>query len=306
MIDAPSTSARAGAEPSAETDARSGAHSGAHSGDRHRRRADRRLRTGVALLIALGLAAVIWPWFGDADPNAITDVLARRLSPPLQRDGAGTWHLLGTDAFGRDVTIRLWLAARVSLGVGVLGSGLAALIGIALGALAGWRRGWIERGILAIGDALLAVPRLVLLLVTAALWGPGLGVVVSVLALTGWMSVMRLVRADVLRVRVMPFVEGASALGVPARRVLWRHLLPNALGSTVVAVTLGVGNAILLESGLSFLGLGIQPPSPSWGNMIAGGRDWLLVAPWIALAPGLLLILTVVACTLIGDALSSE
>lgn len=273
---------------------------------RRPRTADRRLRVGLVLLISLGVAALVWPWFGDADPNAITDVLARRLSPPLSRDGTGTFHLLGTDAFGRDVTVRLWLAARVSLGVGVLGSGLAAVIGIALGALAGWRRGWIERGILALGDALLAVPRLVVLLVTAALWGPGLGVVVSVLALTGWMSVMRLVRADVLRVRVLPFVEGAAALGVPDGRVLWRHLLPNALGSTVVAVTLGVGNAILLESGLSFLGLGIQPPSPSWGNMIAGGRDWLLVAPWIALAPGLLLILTVVACTLIGDALSAQ
>lgn len=153
---------------------------------------------------------------------------------------------------------------------------------------------------------LLAVPRLVLLLVAAALWGPGLAVVVTVLGLTGWMSVMRLVRADVASVLVRPFVEGATALGVPNARVLWRHVLPNALGSTVVALTLGVGNAILLESGLSFLGLGIQPPSPSWGNMIAGGREWLLIAPWIALLPGVLLIFTVVACTLIGDALSSR
>jgi peptide/nickel transport system permease protein len=119
------------------------------------------------------------------------------------------------------------------------------------------------------------------------------------------MSVMRLTRAEVARVRVLAFVEGASALGVPPGRVLWRHVLPNALGSTVIAITLGVGNAILLESGLSFLGLGIQLPAPSWGNMIAGGRDWLLVAPWIALAPGLVLIITVVACTLIGDALTS-
>ena len=198
------------------------------------------------------------------------------------------------------------MASRVSLGVGVVGSLFAAAIGVLLGALAAWRRGLTERVILALGDALLAVPRLVLLLVTAALWGPGLGVVIAVLALTGWMSVMRLVRADVARVRVLPFVEGASALGVPARRVLWRHVLPNALGSTVVAITLGVGNAILLESGLSFLGLGIQPPAPSWGNMIASGREWLLVAPWIALAPGVLLIVTVVACTLIGDALTGD
>lgn len=231
-------------------------------------------------------------------------MLSRRLTPPFSRDGAGGWHLLGTDAFGRDVLLRLWLAARVSLGVGVLGSVLAGGIGIALGAVAAWRGGLSERLILSIGDMFLSVPRLILLLVTAALWGPGLQVVVAVLALTGWMSVMRLVRADVLRVRTLAFVEGASALGVSPTRLLWRHILPNALGSTLVAITLGVGNAILLESGLSFLGLGIQPPAASWGNMIAGGREWLLVAPWIALAPGAMLITTVVACTLIGDALS--
>lgn len=267
---------------------------------------DRRVQVGVGLLLTLAVLALVGPWMGANDPNAIDDVLARRLSPPFARDGRGTWHMLGTDAFGRDVMQRLWLAARVSLGVGVVGSLGAAAMGIVLGALAAWQRGWTERVILACGDALLAVPRLVLLLVTAALWGPGLGVVVVVLALTGWMSVMRLVRADVARVRLLDFVDGATALGVPDRRVLWRHVLPNALGSTVVAITLGVGNAILLESGLSFLGLGIQPPAASWGNMIAGGRDWLLVAPWIALAPGALLIVTVVACTLIGDALSTE
>ena len=267
---------------------------------------DRRLQSGVFIVSALVTLAVVAPWFASGDSNTITEVLARRLTPPFSRDGLGDFHWLGTDAFGRDVAVRLWLAARISLGVGILGSLLAGIIGIALGAIAAWQRGGAERAILSVSDALLAVPRLVLLLVTAALWGPGLGVVVTVLALTGWMSVMRLVRADVARVRVLPFVEGASALGVSNHRVLWRHVLPNALGSAVVAVTLGVGNAILLESGLSFLGLGIQPPAPSWGNMIAGGREWLLVAPWIALAPGVLLILTVVACTLIGDAISGS
>jgi peptide/nickel transport system permease protein len=117
------------------------------------------------------------------------------------------------------------------------------------------------------------------------------------------MSVMRLVRADVQGVRALAYVEGAHALGVPTWRVLRRHVLPNAMGSALVAITLGVGNAILLESGLSFLGLGIQPPASSWGNMIAGGREWLLVAPWIALVPGVLLVITVVACTMVGDAL---
>ena len=167
-------------------------------------------------------------------------------------------------------------------------------------------RGPVRRrvAVLAIGDAMLAIPRLVLLLVIAALWGPGLPTVVTVLALTGWMGVARLVRADVLGVRIQPYVEAATALGVPSSRLLVRHVLPNALGAAVVAITLGVGNAILLESGLSFLGLGIQPPAPSWGNMIAGGREWLLIAPWIALAPGIALVLTVIACTLIGDGLT--
>jgi peptide/nickel transport system permease protein len=271
-----------------------------------RSRRDPRLVASGAILLVLVIGAAIGPWLAPGDPTAIGDVLGTRLVPPLGRDATGTWHLLGTDAFGRDVLARLWLAARVSLGIGVAGALLAGALGIALGAIAAWRGGLVDRALSALGDALLALPRLVLLLVVAALWGPGLGVVIGVLALTGWMSVMRLVRADVLGVRVLPYVEGARALGVPDRRVLWRHVLPNALGSATVAITLGVGNAILLESGLSFLGLGVQPPAPSWGNMIAGGREWLLVAPWIALAPGVLLIATVVACTLLGDVLSAR
>lgn len=290
-------SAREAPAPAAE-------HTAAHPMPRAGR--DLRVVAASAILVALLIGAAIGPWLAPGDPTAIGDVLGTRLVPPLSRDSAGTWHLLGTDAFGRDVLARLWLAARVSLGIGVAGSLLAGAIGIAFGAIAAWRGGLVDRALSALGDALLAIPRLVLLLVIAALWGPGLGVVIGVLALTGWMSVMRLVRADVLGVRVLPYVEGARALGVPDRRVLWRHVLPNALGSATVAITLGVGNAILLESGLSFLGLGVQPPAPSWGNMIAGGREWLLVAPWIALAPGVLLIATVVACTLLGDVLSAR
>jgi peptide/nickel transport system permease protein len=266
-------------------------------------------QAGVAMLLLLGVAAVFVPmlaaWSGASDPKAIGDVLGTRLVPPFSRDQTGALHLLGTDAFGRDISVRLWLAARVSLGIGVVGSLLGGAIGIALGALAAWRGGTTDRVITAFGDALLSIPRLVLLLVIAALWGPGLGVVVTVLALTGWMAVMRLVRSDVLGVRVLPYIEGATALGVPPPRLVVRHVLPNALGSAIVAITLGIGNAILLESGLSFLGLGVQPPAASWGSMIAGGREWLLVAPWIALIPGIALIVTVVACTLIGDALTS-
>jgi peptide/nickel transport system permease protein len=265
-----------------------------------------RARWALATLGGIAAAAVLLPMFAADASREIGDVMATRLVPPFTRDAQGTWHVLGTDAFGRDVLLRVWIGARVSLGVGVAGSLLSGLLGIALGAVAAWHGGVADRFIVALGDMLLAFPRLVLLLVIASLWGPGLGVVVTVLGLTGWMSVMRLVRAEIQGVRALAFVEGAHALGVPSRRVLVRHVLPNALGSALVAVTLGIGNAILLESGLSFLGLGIQPPASSWGNMIAGGREWLLVAPWIALAPGLLLVLTVVACTVGGDALGDH
>lgn len=266
-----------------------------------------RVPTWAAATVAImTLAAVLVPALTSDGARDIGDVLATRLVPPLSRDQHGGWHLLGTDAFGRDVLLRLWIGARISLGVGVTGSALSGVLGIVLGALAGWRGGVIDRAIVALGDALLAIPRLVLLLVIASLWGPGLGVVITVLGVTGWMSVMRLVRADVQGVRALAYVEGAHALGVPSWRVLRRHVLPNAMGSALVAITLGVGNAILLESGLSFLGLGIQPPASSWGNMIAGGREWLLVAPWIALVPGIALMITVVACTVIGDALGDR
>jgi ABC-type dipeptide/oligopeptide/nickel transport system permease subunit len=258
-------------------------------------------RIAIAALGSMVCAAVFVPWLAADASRGIGDVLATRLTPPFSSDALGRWHLLGTDAFGRDLAVRLWEGARVSLGVGVSGSLLSGALGIVLGAIAGWWGGMVDRIVTALGDALLAIPRLVLLLVIAALWGPGLGVVITVLALTGWMSVMRLVRADVLGVRVLPYVEGAQALGVPPQRVLARHVLPNALGSAAVAITLGTGNAILLESGLSFLGLGVQPPAASWGNMIAGGREWLLVAPWIALLPGALLIVTVVAVTVLGE-----
>ncbi len=156
---------------------------------------------------------------------------------------------------------------------------------------------------MALADMLLAIPRLILLLLVAALWQPGAGTVVLVLAVTGWMGVARMIRAEVLGVRELPFVQGATALGSRPARLLWRHVVPNAIGPAIVATTLGVGNAIVLESGLAFLGLGVQPPDPSWGNMIAGGRELIVTAPWIAIAPGLALILTVLATTVIGDAL---
>ncbi len=257
----------------------------------------------LAILAALCVGALIVPLLVHRDPLAIGDVLANRLIPPVGRGADGDLHLLGTDRFGRDLFVRIMLAGRLSLAIGVVGSVLAALVGTAVGALSAWWGGAIDRLAMALADVMLAVPRLILLLVCAALWQPGLVTVVVVLVATGWMGVARLVRAEVIGIRERSYIEAAAALGAPSWRILWRHALPMALGPAIVATTLGVGNAILLESGLSFLGLGIQPPQPSWGNMIAGGRDLIVTAPWVALAPGLALVLTVLACTLLGDAL---
>jgi peptide/nickel transport system permease protein len=263
---------------------------------------DRSSRLSVIALALLTLGALLVPALSSADPLAIGDMVARKLLPPLSVDETGGFHLLGTDRFGRDLFVRMMLAGRISLAVGIAGSLLAALAGTAIGAVAGWRGGIVDRIAMAAADTVLAVPRLVLLLVCAALWEPGTTTVVIVLAATGWMGVARMIRAEVAGARVRPYVEAAGALGVPAARAIWRHVLPNAIGPAIVATTLGVGSTVMLESGLSFLGLGIQPPAPSWGNMIAGGRDLIVTAPWVSLAPGLAVIATVVAATVLGDA----
>jgi peptide/nickel transport system permease protein len=259
-------------------------------------------RWAGGLLVALVAGAIIVPAVARQDPLAIDDVLGARLVGPLSSDDAGRFHLLGTDRFGRDLFVRMMLAGRLSLAIGVVGSAIAGLIGVAIGAAAGWWRGALDRTAMAVSDAMLAIPRLILLLLCAALWRPGTTTVVVVLAATGWMGVARLVRAEVIGARGQQWSDAAQALGGTPLRVLVRHVLPNALGPAIVATTLGVGNAILLESGLAFLGLGVQPPAPSWGNMIAGGRDLIVTAPWVAIAPGVALILTVLGCTLLGDA----
>ena len=263
---------------------------------------DRRAAFGAAVLLIVACAAVAAPLVSTGDPAAQRDIVATRFLPPLATDGHGSFHLLGTDRFGRDVWTRLVYGARVSLGVGVLAVLLSIAIGVAVGAVAGQWGGPLRALLLGLTDFALALPRVVLLLLLAALWRPSAALVIVVLGLTGWMSVARLVHGEVRSLTTRPFVEGARALAVPRYRVLWRHILPNALTPVIVAAALGVGNAIMLEAGLSFLGLGVQPPTPSWGNMIASGRDTLVNAPWVATAPGVALVLVVVACTLLGDA----
>jgi len=262
---------------------------------------DRRGRFGALTLTLVVLVALAAPVLTAREP-ATPDVVTTRFLPPLTTDGHGAFHLLGTDRLGRDVWTRLAYGARVSLGVGSLAVLISVLLGLAVGAIAGYWPGAPRLLLLGVTDFALAVPRVVLLLLLAALWPPSAALVVVVLGLTGWMPIARLVYGEVRTLAARPFVEGAVALGARDTRVLLRHVLPNALTPVIVAAALGVGNAILLEAGLSFLGLGVQPPAPSWGGMIASGRDSLVNAPWVATAPGVALVLVVLACTLLGDA----
>jgi peptide/nickel transport system permease protein len=264
---------------------------------------DSRGRLGLTLLGLIVLLAVGAPWVSRFDPNAQGDVVATRFKAPLSADGSGALHVLGTDRFGRDVWTRLLYGARVSLATGIAATAIAVVLGLLIGAVAGVWRGPIGVALLGLTDFALALPRVVLLLVLAALWPPSGTLVIVVLGLTGWMGIARLVYGETQALMARPFTGAAAALGASRRRIAIRHVMPNVWTPVTVAAALGVGNAITLEAGLSFLGLGVQAPAPSWGSMIASGRDTMINAPWVALAPGVALILVVVACTLVGDAI---
>ena len=260
---------------------------------------------GLLLLTLAAAAAAAAPLLTAGDPNVQGDVVRTRFLAPLSVGPDGALHLLGTDRFGRDVWTRLLYGARISLGVGLLATAISMTLGVAIGTVSGVARGPLRAALLGLTDFALALPRVVLLLLLASLWQPSAALVVVVLGVTGWMPIARLVHGEARSMVARPFVESAVALGARRRRIVLRHVLPNSLTPVYVAAALGFGNAILLEAGLSFLGLGVQPPAASWGNMIASGRDTLVNAPWVATAPGIALVLVVVGCTLVGDGIGS-
>jgi len=249
----------------------------------------------------MALVAILAPVLAPFNPIAQHDILATRFLAPFTRDPSGAMHWLGTDNLGRDLLSRLLYGARISLSVGLLAAGLAAAIGTVIGAVAALAGGAVERALMALTDGLLALPRLVLLLAMVAFLTPSFGLIVVIIGATGWMSIARLARAEVHGLLARPFVDAARVAGATPVRLLFRHLLPNALTPILVAAALGVANAIGLEAGLAFLGMGVPAPAPSWGNMIATGRDALVQAPWLATIPGLAIVLAVIACNLVAD-----
>jgi len=247
------------------------------------------------LISAIFIIAVFASFISPYDPYKI-DVY-HVLEPPSKA------HLFGTDELGRDVCSRIIYGARVSLKVGFLAMGIAIFIGTLLGAIAGYYGKWVDTIIMRIVDVMLAFPSLFLILAVVAVLEPSIYIIMVVIGLTGWMDVARLVRAEVLSLKEREFVLAAKAIGASSSRVIFKHILPNAIYPVIVAATFAVGGAILIESGLSFLGLGIQPPEPSWGGILSIGKDYITVAWWMSLFPGIAIFLTVLSFNLIGEAL---
>lgn len=252
---------------------------------------------GMLLVVVLCAMALLAPYLAPFDPDVMPgDLVANRFLPPSIE------HPMGTDRFGRDILSRVIYGSRVSLSIGFLAVAIAITIGTLLGALAGYLGRWVDALAMRFVDVLLSFPRLVLLILLVALFEPSLALVTVVLGLTGWMGTARIVRGEVLSVREREYVEAARSLGFGDRRIVLRHILPNVLSPVIVTATLGIGNTILAEAALSFLGLSVQPPTATWGNIIAEGNDAsLLDAWWITTFPGLAIVATVMCLNLMGD-----
>ena len=263
-------------------------------------RAFSRNRTAVAGLIVVGAlyaVALLTPLVAPFDPNLQGDLLTERYVGPSLA------HPLGTDQFARDVLSRLLYGARISLSIGFLAVAISVTIGTMLGAVAGYLGGIVDTLVMRFVDMVISFPRLVLLITIIALFEPSIFLITAVLGLTLWPSTARIVRGEVLSLREREFVQAAVALGYSKPRIILKHLIPNALAPVIVAATLGIGNTIVLEAGLSFLGLGVQPPTPSWGTMVDAGRQNLLDAWWLSTFPGLAIVFTVLSFNLVGDGL---
>jgi ABC-type dipeptide/oligopeptide/nickel transport system permease subunit len=260
-------------------------------------RRDARAWFGIAVIVILVLLAALAPLVSHHDPLRIDLV--------NQLQGPSTTHWLGTDIQGRDVWARLVYGARVSLSAGIISQCIALVLGLTMGLVAGYYGGWVDELVMRLADVTLAFPTLLLLIAMAAALQPSLIVVFVTIGVVGWAGMARLVRGQVLVVRQLEFVQASKALGARDTRVVLQHVLPSVLAPVLIAVTLGVAAAIMAEAALSFLGLGVQPPTPSWGSMIADGRDLNLLrnAPWTSVAPGLAIGAAVLGFNLLGDAL---
>jgi len=256
-------------------------------------RRNRLALAGGVVVVFLAVLALLAPVISPRDPN--------RLDVKRILDAPSKAHPLGTDQLGRDVLSRMLYGARVSLAVGFVSVGIAAAIGIVLGSLAGYHGGTTDAMVMRLVDLMLVFPRFFLLLAVLAFLRPSIWTIMTVIGLTGWMSVARLVRAEFLSLKEREFVLWSQSIGATAFRIIWRHILPNAIAPVLVAMTLGIPAAILTESGLSFLGLGVQPPHATWGNILNEGKDAIEIGWWLSVYPGLAILVTVLSYNLLGE-----
>lgn len=259
--------------------------------------ANRLAVAALCVIVVLYLTAIFAPLLAPYDPSMIEDVMKTRYLAP-------SWaHAFGTDEFGRDLFSRALYGARVSLSVGLLAMLVAVFVGTTYGAIAGYAGGFVDNILMRIVDVVIAFPKFFLMLILVGIFEANIGVLVLILGLTSWTDTARLVRGEILSFKKRDFVESAHAIGLPHRLILFRHLIPNAMASVLVSATLMIGGLIGAEAGLSFLGIGVRPPTPSWGNMVSAGQDALLVAWWVAFFPGCLLAITILSFNLLADGL---